>query len=598
MKNRSSSVSYGNGLVAINRIFYYRTSIPRKHRCQIGISEFKISLKTAYLQKAKAIARRVGARAQRVFDILDGGYWKSMNHELIKNLALKYLHDGLRDDVEFHAAKGYRNLEKAYQQADDISLLILDQQELLASHDHQGIISTAVEVLAQAEEDGLDVTELVQDKVSFHALCTELLEARIELLKVSRERELGIHSGYSQIVHKPLSTSAISDAKTATAQPDSSYPTLLAAMEVYEKENAVAARGKSKWSTGTATQHRGSMNLLVFVLGNLRLNQVDADAIKKYKDYMHFAPSNASKKPQYREKNYEQMMSTEIPEGDRMTDQTLKDHFVRINKFLNWANARYGLSIPNRDILQIRLHISPQAQREDYTQEELTRYFHAPAYTESQHSKAAYFWLPLLALFTGARLEELCQLSLDDFKQTDSGRWYIDINDDGDDKQLKNYGARRTVPLHDELIGLGLIDRVEHLRAKGFNKLFPELKKTPTRSKYGDDVSRWFTAFRLAVGIGTEKNNKKNFHSFRHTFINHFKQLGLEGTETWATLQEVVGHSRGRSMTSNRYAKGLNPEIAYERVIGILDYGIDLSHLKGSKYVYLTEALPIRTRRR
>lgn len=69
-----------------------------------------------------------------------------------------------------------------------------------------------------------------------------------------------------------------------------------------------------------------------------------------------------------------------------------------------------------------------------------------------------YYWLPLLGLHTGARINELCQLKLTDIKQTPAGVWYIDINDGADDQSVKNSNSVRNVPLHPLLIQLGLLE--------------------------------------------------------------------------------------------------------------------------------------------
>ena len=48
----------------------------------------------------------------------------------------------------------------------------------------------------------------------------------------------------------------------------------------------------------------------------------------------------------------------------------------------------------------------------------------------------AAYWLPLLALYTGARLEELGQLRKKDIKES-NGIWYINITDEAEGASLK-----------------------------------------------------------------------------------------------------------------------------------------------------------------
>ena len=72
----------------------------------------------------------------------------------------------------------------------------------------------------------------------------------------------------------------------------------------------------------------------------------------------------------------------------------------------------------------------------------------------------------------------------------------------------------------------------------------------------------------------------KSFHSFRHTLINHLKQNDVP--EHY--IAEFVGHTV-QSITLGRYGKKYKPDKLFENVVLKLDYGIDLSHLKNSKYV-------------
>ena len=554
-------------------MFYFRAFIPRNLQCKIGLTQIKISLKTAYLAKARSHARHLSARVEHIFSAIDGGIWNDMDSSVIKELAMKYLHEVTEADERQRAAGRQRSTAAAIRYNEIIIDNIAADREALATNDYQRIHDDVIGMIADSEADAL-----IRDRQTYNTLCREILKARIEAHEILAKRELGLYEDATPAI--PATTAA------QPASTKSEAPLFSKAVEAYIKEHTTAERGKARWNISTKDSHMGTLNTFPFVFGDIKLDTITEEVIEKYKQYMLIAPKNVAKKPQYRNKKYHQIIKMNIPDADKMSDLTLKDHFYRMRTFFEWANERYRLSIPHKHALQIRLNINPQEQRKAYEIDELQMIFSSESYTKSQFKKAAYFWMPLLATFTGARLEELCQLYITDFRQAESGRWYISINNEGDDKQLKNATASRIVPIHDTLIDLGLIERAQFLKSKGIERLFPELKKTPTRDKFGADVSRWFTTFRLQIGLGGT-DNKTTFHSFRHTFINWFKQQGYENTETWATLQEVVGHSRGTSMTSSRYSKALNADIAYERVIGRLDYGIDLSHLKNSQYIQM-----------
>jgi integrase len=149
--------------------------------------------------------------------------------------------------------------------------------------------------------------------------------------------------------------------------------------------------------------------------------------------------------------------------------------------------------------------------------------------------------MPVLALFTGARVNELAQLHLSDIKQTKDGVWVFDINDEGI-KRFKTKASRRVIPIHPFLLdGLKILSWVEDLKAREEQRLFPELKEE--RDGFGRTVSRWFNQFyRQRCGILVD-DRKKDFHSFRTTFIT---TLVHHEVNERMRLQ-VAGHSPGKT---------------------------------------------------
>ena len=135
-----------------------------------------------------------------------------------------------------------------------------------------------------------------------------------------------------------------------------------------------------------------------------------------------------------------------------------------------------------------------------------------------------------------------------DFYEID-GIPIISINADTDDKRLKTAAAVRKIPLHTDLIDLGCLEFALASSKSGEERLFAELPKT--RDGYGSKISKWFNrTVREKLGF----DDKKSFHSFRHTFINSLKQLGVDET----TIAELAGHSVS-SVTMGRYGKPFEP---------------------------------------
>ena len=81
-----------------------------------------------------------------------------------------------------------------------------------------------------------------------------------------------------------------------------------------------------------------------------------------------------------------------------------------------------------------------------------------------------------MSLNSGARMNELCQLLVDDIQYVDS-HWVFNITQENDtEKHLKNKGSKRMVPVHPVLIELGILDHYQQMKEQKEKWLFPEIK--------------------------------------------------------------------------------------------------------------------------
>ena len=214
--------------------------------------------------------------------------------------------------------------------------------------------------------------------------------------------------------------------------------------------------------------------------------------------------------------------------------------------------------------------------REPLSVDDLRLIFNHPKFTAGKFKYPAYFWIPLVGLFTGMRLEEIAQLHCADLYEM-NGLWVIDINDRGQDedgfgKTVKNRNAVRIVPVHSALVDLGLLTYHQAVSAKGRIKLFPELKKTNKVGKFGKQPGKQFKA---VVDEVLSDAGKKSFHSLRHTFADFFKQRGLQSD----VFRQLYGHDLP-ALAAKQYGSKFPPELMYREIIEKLEYGLDLSSLK------------------
>jgi integrase len=294
--------------------------------------------------------------------------------------------------------------------------------------------------------------------------------------------------------------------------------------------------------------YRPKLSILTEILGNPLSNDITKGDIVKYKNILFKMPSNRNKKPKYSGKTIEQLMDMHIPPNDLLGNATISNNFVKVASFLSWLSendlAQTNLSSPLRRV--IKKEKVDSELRLEFNHHDLEAIFNNDFYLKGKHRCSAHFWIPLLALFTGARLNELCQLDKADIVLIE-GIWCIDINRKNG-KRLKNLSSVRTIPLHSVLINkLGFIDFVESVQGI---KLFPELEKSSVG--YGQSFSKWFNrTYRKNVGVG-QGQERKDFHSFRHTFANYFKQM--ENIQEFR-VSEILGHKGNSTITYSRYGK-------------------------------------------
>lgn len=169
-----------------------------------------------------------------------------------------------------------------------------------------------------------------------------------------------------------------------------------------------------------------------------------------------------------------------------------------------------------------------QKARVPFDADDLNSLFSSPVFTAGFRPKGgggdAAYWLPILGLWTGARLEELGQLLVEDVRH-EAGIDYLDVCDDpGTGKRLKSESSRRRVPLHPELLRLGFLEYVRQQHTRGITRLFPDLNSSAKR-QLTSSWSQWFGRYlRDFVKIS---DSRKVFHSFRHGFKDACRASGI-----------------------------------------------------------------------
>lgn len=194
-----------------------------------------------------------------------------------------------------------------------------------------------------------------------------------------------------------------------------------------------------------------------------------------------------------------------------LAPQTVASYNQNFSAILNWGQAT-GWNI-KANTKGLELSRKAQVKRRGFTPSELRMIFGALARVREE--RPTRFWVPALALYTGARAGEICQLRAHDLIPIDDV-WCLNLTEFDEDgmrvpgKSLKTPSSERFVPLHPELIAAGVLE----LPLRSSDLLFSDLQ--PGRSgHYSEGMSKWFGRFLDSVDL---RSRSLVFHSFRHGF--------------------------------------------------------------------------------
>lgn len=222
----------------------------------------------------------------------------------------------------------------------------------------------------------------------------------------------------------------------------------------------------------------------------------------------------------------------------------VKDELLPANPFAGFDYKRFTQKIG----------IDDGGDREPFQPVQLERLF-SPGGLFSQTRDAggggyhARVWLPLLGLFTGARLNELGQLLITDIQRDPVPHFRI--------RRAKNSESLREVPLHPRLVELGFMDYVDALRAAGQERLWPYLRSRGVLKTNGEVLGKWFNRY-LHQELGFPRTVV--FHSFRHTFKDLCRNAGIARD----VHHQLTGHASGA--TGDAYGAGYALEVLHAEV--------------------------------
>ncbi|WP_310796475.1 DUF6538 domain-containing protein [[Roseibacterium] beibuensis] len=340
------------------------------------------------------------------------------------------------------------------------------------------------------------------------------------------------------------------------------------------------------------------LNLIELTVGlwgeNRTIRSIDREASRELLDVLRWLPSNAEKKFPKLSPLAAARMAKDKGLTGRLSPASVNGYMTKFRAVMNFCQNEGWIERNPAKGLQVIDRVRRRDKRLPFSTEQLRLIFDAPIYRGCVDDWTGYstpglarprrgrFWVPLIALFSGMRMNEICQLHVADIHHVDDVDCFFVTEGPSDTesgKRLKTAASERFIPVHPMLIDIGFMTFVAERRAAGAVRLFSELQKSST-GYYSDPFSKWFRRFLQRAGADRPKTC---FHSFRHTYRDALREARIEHEVALALGGWSSGNGSEGGETAAAYGRGYRAQTLYEAMGRIAYPELDLSHLVRSE---------------
>lgn len=311
-----------------------------------------------------------------------------------------------------------------------------------------------------------------------------------------------------------------------------------------------------QWNEKTVHGNQIAFNLYLSLMGDKPVNEITHASLMEFRGMIQRLPPNSTKAKATRDQNLRELIKKS---HKRTLTATRVNHILfPLTGLWKWLQKHEIIKEnPAHNLLLPKIAARPDEQRKRYSNDEVRQIL--DEVKEFKDTQPERFWVPLIAAYSGMRVNEISQLYLSDIQEIDK-IWCFSVTDNKD-KRLKNLSSRRIIPIHPCL--QGILKYANDLHQHKKERLFPGLRKH-RRNGYGHQIISWWSRWKSR--ISTDK--KLSFHSLRHTACDEMKQAKVDP----AIIAELMGHRIG-SISMERYGKRFSSLILLEAIKKI-DYNI------------------------
>jgi len=457
--------------------YCFRIRVPQNLQKFIKKTELRYSLGTGYRGVAKLKAHYLAGNMLFLFRVLHKhrSALESMPDNLIQKLVKQYIRERLKelDQDRFSPPDEnapfipFESVEQIQENAEYGELLNDKLKVALYNRDFSPSERKVDDLIDRAGE-----TSVEKGSESYIELCAKILEIDIRLWPLIKKSWLSDFS-FREDIPKTFPEIAETIPATSTQAAKKTSSTVKEAIKDFWNEYS------ENWKPRSVTDYKTIVNKIAALLGpQTQLHTVDYTKLKGIRDGL-------------RDK-----LSIKRTNLIMATIKRIYDLALKKDRSLDRINPAGGL--------QLRDKKKKASERQDvFSKADLKLLFSDENYRKHVN-KPSQFWLPILGLYSGCRLEELSQLlKADVIQHEDTGLWCLDINEDNSDRKSVKTGERRLVPLHPFLIDvLGFQEYVHNSgHTANSDRVFPELRYVKNRWSHG--FSQWFGKYRTKVGRGS-----------------------------------------------------------------------------------------------
>lgn len=518
-------------------------SVPIRFREQAGKSIIQCSLGTSDRRQARLLANRKRDELFEQWGDLPARHVPTRNE--LEDAAVLIGYDLEREGIDADRKMLRGSGDAIWKGFVDFQRHELDrQQQATATGDLNGVRELADEAIAAFDFD------LPTGSAGYDQFCDYLNTTRLAAHKISHRRIQGDVEAEtdSQLVNR------VRERAVATAKAGESI------MDLFGRWSADCLAKREK-GVDTVNQDRKVIRQFADFIGDDRaINSIRPIDVAEYRDALRNVPpkwvSNKALRGLTLRDAAVKARELELPQT---AFTTVNKHLSTISPLYTWLGAQpawAGLVNPCNGLFHRK--VKGKNPRPPFSTEHLNKILSSPLFNGfladgSEHKPGNVraddwrYWIPLVALFSGARVGEITQLRLADVRQ-ELGSWFIHIRHDDAQGLATKSRKSRPAAVHARLEEIGFIAfhkrQLERAGGDVTAPLFPELEKNG-RGQIGAVPSRFWRDYLGAIGV---KNGGDGYgsHSFRHTIAD---RLRVEVEILDDQIEVCLGHNQ-KTVTS------------------------------------------------